>query len=103
MPMPRIPVAVHNESSFASNKLSVCIPLLNSFLNFEAKHNLLLCSRPSVSEGLALELSAGGGHELWSFSTFSIEIMLTKKGVENYESVIEAVFQYAQKIRDVGP
>lgn len=45
-----------------------------------------------ISEGLALELSAGGDHELWSFSTFTVNITLTKKGVENYESVIEAVF-----------
>ena len=45
-----------------------------------------------ISEGLALELSAGGDHELFSFSTFAIEIMLTKKGVDNYEKVIEAVF-----------
>ena len=34
-----------------------------------------------ISEGLALELSAGGDHELWAFSTFLIEITLTKKGL----------------------
>jgi insulysin len=45
-----------------------------------------------ISEGLALELSAGGDHELHSFSTFAIEVMLTKKGVENYEKVVEAIF-----------
>lgn len=56
-----------------------------------------------ISEGLALELSAGADHELYSFSTFTVEVTLTKKGLENYESVIEAVFQYAQRLRDAGP
>jgi insulysin len=45
-----------------------------------------------VSEGLALELCASADHELWSFSSFQIDITLTKKGLENYERVIEAVF-----------
>jgi insulysin len=52
-----------------------------------------------ISEGLALELSSSFDHELWSFSTFNVDITLTKKGLENYEKVIESVFQYAQKIR----
>jgi insulysin len=29
------------------------------------------------SEGLANELSAGGDHELWSFSSFYVDISLT--------------------------
>ena len=45
-----------------------------------------------ISEGLALELMAGGDHELWAFSTFMVEITLTKKGLDNYEKVVEAVF-----------
>lgn len=44
------------------------------------------------SEGLASELSAGGDHELWSFSNFYVDISLTKKGLQNYEKVVEAVF-----------
>jgi insulysin len=55
-----------------------------------------------ISEGLALELSSGYDHELWNFSNFYIDITLTKKGLENYEKVIEAVFQYAQIVRDRG-
>lgn len=55
-----------------------------------------------MSEGLALELSAGGDHELDSFSTFMVEVVLTKKGIENYENVVEAVFQYAQIIKEAG-
>jgi insulysin len=56
-----------------------------------------------ISEGLALELSSSCDHELWSFSTFSVDITLTKKGLENHEKVIEALFQYAQRIKDAGP
>ena len=56
-----------------------------------------------ISEGLALELSAGGDHELWAISTFRIEIVLTKKGLENYEKVVEACFQYGQKLKEMGP
>ena len=36
-------------------------------------------------------------------STFEITITLTKKGIQNYESVIEAYYQYIQKIKEVGP
>jgi insulysin len=45
-----------------------------------------------ISLGYALELSSSYDHELWSYSTFSVEITLTKKGLENYDKVIEAVF-----------
>jgi len=44
-------------------------------------------------EGLALELSAGGDHEMGgSFSTFEVCVTLSDKGLENYKDVIEAVF-----------
>jgi secreted Zn-dependent insulinase-like peptidase len=48
-----------------------------------------------ISEGLALELVSYPDHVLWSFSTFTVEVTLTKKGLENYEKVVEATFQYA--------
>jgi insulysin len=55
------------------------------------------------SEGYANDLSAGGDHELWSFSNFYLDISLTKKGLANYEKVVEAVFQYAKNIKEAGP
>lgn len=58
----------------------------------EGEHSLLSYL---ISEGLALELSAGGDHEISSFSTFAVEITLTKEGLLYWEKVIEAVFQYA--------
>jgi secreted Zn-dependent insulinase-like peptidase len=36
-----------------------------------------------ISEGLALELSCGFDHELWSFDNFYIDVTLTAKGMEN--------------------
>ena len=34
---------------------------------------------------------------------FELNIELTKKGLANYEKVLEAVFHYNQTIRDAGP
>jgi secreted Zn-dependent insulinase-like peptidase len=53
-------------------------------------------------EGLAMELSAYSDHEVWALSQFAIDITLTKKGLQEYEKVVEAVFKYAQIIRDAG-
>jgi insulysin len=53
-------------------------------------------------EGLAMELSAYHDHDIWSVSTFAIDVTLTKKGLEQYERVISAVFKYAQILRDAG-
>ena len=55
------------------------------------------------SEDLALELSSGCDDTMNCFSEFEINITLSKKGLEQYEKVIEAVYQYMQNIRDVGP
>jgi insulysin len=48
-----------------------------------------------TKEGYALELSAGEEHEMGIFSDFCIDITLTKKGLDNYDKVAMAVFQYA--------
>jgi insulysin len=54
-------------------------------------------------EDLAMALSSTGDHEMGCFSSFQVEITLTKKGLANLNHVIAAVFKYAQRIRDVGP
>ena len=41
-----------------------------------------------------MELSAGGDHEIDCMSDFSINITLTKKGLANYEKVLDATFKY---------
>lgn len=45
-----------------------------------------------IAEGLALELYSGYDHDLWSISNFYIDVTLTKKGIDNPDKVIEAVF-----------
>ena len=50
-----------------------------------------------------MSLSAGEDHEMGVFSDFTVKIGLTKKGLANYEKVIQAVFKYAQRLVEVGP
>lgn len=49
-----------------------------------------------------MELSAYSDHEIWAVSQFTVDITLTKKGLQEYERVIAAVFKYAQVLRDAG-
>jgi insulysin len=55
------------------------------------------------AEDLALELSSSPDHSMDAMTTFEIEITLTKKGLENYETVIEATYQYLNELRKKGP
>ena len=50
-----------------------------------------------------MELCAGGDHELDCFSDFTITITLTKKGLANTDKVLDAVFKYIQRLKEVGP
>ena len=56
-----------------------------------------------ISEGWALELSSYPDHELWAFSTLYVDITLTKKGMAEYEKVIEALFAYTRMLAEKGP
>jgi insulysin len=56
-----------------------------------------------AQEGYALGLSAGEDHEMGIYSDFYLDIALTKKGLENYEKVAQAVFKYAQRLVETGP
>jgi insulysin len=56
-----------------------------------------------TKEGYAMSLSAGEDHEMGVFSDFTVKIGLTKKGLANYEKVIQAVFKYAYRLAEVGP
>jgi insulysin len=55
-----------------------------------------------IEQGLALELGCSYDHDLWCFTNFNVDITLTKKGLLEYERIIEAVFHYAQIVRDKG-
>lgn len=50
-----------------------------------------------------MSLSAGEDHEMEVFSDFQVTVGLTKKGLENYEKVAQAVFKYAQRLVEAGP
>jgi secreted Zn-dependent insulinase-like peptidase len=47
-----------------------------------------------IQEELAFELSSYDIHEIWSKSILCADISLTKKGLENWQTVLEAVFFY---------
>ena len=51
----------------------------------------------------AMSLKAEGEHELDCLSNFSVKIALTKKGLANTDKVIDAVFTYIQRLKEVGP
>ena len=36
-------------------------------------------------------------------SDFSVEILLTEKGLANYEAVLAVIFKYSQRLLEVGP
>lgn len=55
------------------------------------------------SKNWALALSAGPDHELYGMSQLELNITLTKNGLENYDKVIEAIFQYTRRLHEVGP
>ena len=50
-----------------------------------------------------MSLNAESEHEIGIFSLFSVQIILTTKGLENTDNVIAAVFKFAQTLRDFGP
>lgn len=54
-------------------------------------------------EDYATELSAGGDSELDCMSDFNVVVTLTKKGLTNQEKVLDAVFKYIQRLKEVGP
>lgn len=54
-------------------------------------------------QGLAMALSSDFQHEIGVFSYLCVAIILTEKGLEQVDTVIAAVFQYAQRINEAGP
>lgn len=55
-----------------------------------------------MDEGLAIALSAGYMPERGIFSVITVEIELTKKGLENYKHVCNIVFSYLKMLREKG-
>jgi len=73
---------------------------LSHVIGHEGENSLLSYLK---AEDLALELGSSPDHSMDGMTTFEIEITLTKKGLENYENVIEATYQYLNELRKKGP
>ncbi|MEH6590784.1 MAG: insulinase family protein [Halioglobus sp.] len=55
------------------------------------------------AEGLAEGLSAGGGVAWRGGGLFSVGVVLTEEGVQNYDRVLELMFSYLSMLREQGP
>ena len=73
--------------------------IVASVIGHEGKGSLLSKLK---EEGLVLGLSAGGGSGHPNINSMSINVSLTKKGVEEYERILEMIFSYIQKIKSHG-
>jgi len=80
--------------------LSQPLSYFSHLFGHEGEHSLLSYLK---KEGLALELSCGGYNWIHAFDELSVTILLTKKGLANYTTVLAAVFKYAQRLVEVGP
>ena len=54
-------------------------------------------------KGWANELSAGGSYDLPEFELFDVSIDLTPEGLQNWESVVQIVYQYIDKMKKITP
>jgi len=84
------------EAEYKSQPLSY----LSHLLGHEGENSLLSYLK---QEGYAMSLSAGSYHWADMHSDFKVDVKLTKKGLENYEKVAQAVFKYTQRLVEVGP
>lgn len=73
--------------------------IISSLIGHEGKGSLLSKLK---EEGLVLSLSAGGGSSHPDINSFGISVSLTPKGLENYERILELIFNYIRMIRDHG-
>ncbi len=88
---PTIRLVDHKESKPAS--------IVASVIGYEGKGSLLSKLK---EEGLVLGLSAGGGSSHPDINSFSINVSLTKKGVVEYERILELVFSYIEMLKKEG-
>ena len=56
-----------------------------------------------MHEGLAEGLSSGGHTLMDLFNIYEISISLTKKGLENYQMVLNIIFQYLKMLKEKCP
>lgn len=90
----RFPLPSH-QSQFRTNPLSI----LSWLMGHESEGSIL---QNLIQRGLALELYSYPLNISDYFSFFIVGITLTPKGFEEYESVIETVFEYLAMLREKG-
>ncbi len=73
--------------------------IIGSILGYEGKGSLLSKLK---EEGLALGLSAGGGYSHPNINSMTFSVSLTKKGVAEYEKILELIFSYIDRVRKRG-
>ena len=88
---PTIRLIDHKESKPAS--------IVGDILGYEGKGSLLSKLK---DEGLVLGLSAGGGSVHHNLNSFTINISLTTKGLNEYEKILKFVFAYINAIKENG-
>ena len=73
---------------------------LGHLLGHEGKHSVFAVLK---KYGLALGISAGLRTNAKQFSLFSVTVLLTEKGVERVETVLEVFFAYVCMLKATGP
>ena len=73
--------------------------IIGSLIGHEGKGSLLSKLK---EEGLVLSLSAGGGSSHPDINSFGITVTLTPKGLQNYERILQLIFNYIRMIREHG-
>jgi insulysin len=85
----------NTEKHYKSNPLKY----ISHLIGHEGPNSLLSLL---IDEGLALELSSSQTEQMRTFSYFNLTIKLTKKGLENRNTVIKHVFAYLKMIQEKG-
>ncbi|MCE9679540.1 insulinase family protein [Shewanella sp. AS1] len=75
------------------------LTFISHLLGYEGKGSLLSYLK---QQGLASNLSAGGGVNGYNFKDYNISIQLTEKGLNNLDDIIRAAFEYLELIKNQG-
>ena len=87
-------------ADYRENYQAKPVSYLGNLVGHEGQGSLLSALK---AEGLAEGLSAGSGLGWRGGALFSVNISLTAKGVDNYQTVLATLFSYMDMLRDEGP
>ncbi|WOT04020.1 insulinase family protein [Shewanella youngdeokensis] len=75
------------------------LTFISHLIGYEGKGSLLSYLK---EQGLANNLSAGGGVNGYNFKDYNISIQLTDRGLNNLKDVIDCTFEYIELIKNTG-